>query len=328
MVWKAINGCVEASVEELFWTTYDEFYVEKAQLCRPSTAIKYKSLQKLLKAFESAKYPMSFEAVTKRWHADFRLYCISLGYLNNTTNKYIKMVKGFMNWSSEMKYHDNLDFKRFRIEFETTETIALTIEELKAIEDFDPRDNKYMETARDIFLVGVYSAQRVSDLMAMKKKDLKIQADGEMWWDVHQIKGRKLVRVYMVNKARDILNKYLTDKNANDFVFPRQSPEVTNRNLKKIGKGAGLIVLVSKINYCGHAKKEVTEPKYFFLSMHTARRTAVSLMCFSSMPDHLIQNISGHSSSKEALVYKSIDRVKIRDGLINLFDPKDIAKTG
>lgn len=327
MVCIAINGNVEVTEEDLFWAAYKEFYIEKAQLCRSSTAKKYKSLETLLKTFETVRYPLNFDLISKRWHTDFRLYCIGLGYLNNTTNKYIKMVKGFMNWSCEMKYHNNMDFKRFKLEFETTEPISLTIEELKSIEEFDPGKNRYMDIAQDIFLVGVYSAQRVSDLMAMKKKDIKIQADGEIWWDVHQIKGRKLVRVYMVSKAREILDKYLTGKKADDFVFPRQSTVVTNRSLKKIGKAAGIDAIISKINYSGQTKKEVTEPKYFFLSMHTARKTAVSLMCFNNMPDHLIQNISGHASNKEMLVYKSIDRLKIRDGLTSLFEPKDISKS-
>jgi integrase len=319
IVTDAVGSSSSPKGDSLFWLSFQEFIAEKLQLCRPATVAKYRSLHRILKKFEEAKYSMTFEGVSKKWQTDFLLYCIGCGYLNNTTNKYIRMVQVFANWAHGMNYHRSLDFKRIRCEHETTEPIFLIMEELKCIEDFDVQENVALLHSKNIFLIGCYTSQRISDLLAMKKKDLSTDANGEMWWNVYQAKGRKLVKVYLVRRARKILEEYLIGKDSNDRIFPMLSAVAINRNLKTIGKGSGLLEIVTKVNYSGNNKREITQPKYLFLTTHVARKTAISLMCASNMPDHEIQSISGHSSSKEMTVYKGVDRRRIKESLAKLF---------
>lgn len=133
--------------------------------------------------------------------------------------------------------------------------------------------------------------------------------------------------MFIINKARKILEKYLSLDNPNGYVFPRISPVIINRNLKIIGKEAGLTSEVTKVNYCGNKKQEVTKPKYMLLTTHVARKTFITALCASQMPDHEIQRMSGHSSSKELKIYKGHDAGGIRKHLIALFEPVSIVKS-
>ncbi len=161
-------------------------------------------------------------------------------------------------------------------------------------------------------------------LARLKKKHLKILSDGEMEWELLQTKGRKVraVKIFILEKAKKILEKYLAGKKPDDIIFS-QSPVVTNRYIKKIGKGAGTVESVTKVNYSGKKRIEVTLPKYAFLSLHSGRRTFITLLLANGMPDHEIRSMYGRASSKEINPYPGIDRQNIRAGLIQAFEGKD-----
>ncbi len=327
MVRCVIHGDHTSPEKALFWKVFGEFMEEKKMLVAPATIVKYETLRKHLQAFEKLKYPMSFEAVTMQWHNEFQVYCIQLNLKTNTVGKLFAMIKAFMNHAYDRKFMRNLEFKKFKVKSETTEPVFLTMEELQAIEKFDPGTNASMATSLRAFLVCCFSGQRISDLLSMKRKDIKRTKDGELWWEVHQVKTRKVVRVFLIDKARKILDVYLSADNSDGYVFPRISPVVINRNLKVIGKVAGLTAEVTKVNYCGNKKLEVTGPKYMFLTTHVARKTFITALSMSNMPDHEIQMLSGHSSSKELRVYKGRDSANIRNQLIALFEPGSIFKS-
>lgn len=328
MVRCIIHGDHTTLEKALFWKVYDEFIEEKKQLSAPSTAVKYNTMGNHLLAYEKLKgIKLTLEDINMIFHNGFMVYCIGLGFRTNTVGKLVAMIKAFMNYAYDRKFTRNLEFKKFKVKSETTEPVFLTMDELHAVEKFDPGINVSMATSRDVFEIGCYTGQRISDLLAMKRTDLKRSKDGEVWWEVHQVKTRKVVRVFIINKARKILDGYLNANNQDGFVFPRISPVVVNRYLKIIGKAAGLTNEITKTNYCGNKKQEVTGPKYMFLTTHVARKTFISLLCSSNMPDHEIQSLSGHASSREMKVYKGIDKSSIRNQMIALFEPISITKS-
>lgn len=326
MVRCIIHGDHTTPEKGLFWKVYDEFMEEKKVLAASATIVKYETLRKHLHAFEKLKYPMSFEAVTMQWYNEFQVYCIQLNLKTNTVGKLFAMIKAFMNHAYDRKFTRNLEFKRFRVRTETTDPVYLTLEELSAIEKLNIGANSGMAFSRDLFLVGSYTGQRISDLVLMKRKDLK-KVNDEVWWEVRQVKTRKRVRVFIINKVRKILDKYLSSGNPDGYVFPRISPVVINRHLKTIGKAAGLETEVTRINYSGNKKIEVTKAKYLFLTTHVARRTFITALSAGNMPDHEIQMLSGHSSVKELKVYKGRNADSIRNQMIALFEPISIVKS-
>ncbi len=63
------------------------------------------------------------------------------------------------------------------------------------------------------------------------------------------------------------------------------------------------------------------------LTTHVARKTFITALCASNMPDHEIQRMSGHASSKELKIYKGHDARGTRDHLIALFEPISMVKS-
>jgi len=326
MVIRIINGNHSIADEGKFWEAYDEFITEKSYLVKPSTIAKYRSLRKTLEGFEKAKYPMTFEAVTMKWYTDFLIYSIGLGKVNSSINKDIRQLKGFQNWAYERNYTRSIEHKKFRCQEDYSDPIFLTLDELAQIERYDASASASKALSKDIFLFLCYTGQRISDVALLKKKHIRASTCGPgMEWELYQEKGNKqrAVHIYLIDKARKILDKYLADKGDDDFIFPRQSSVIINRNLKKIGKSAGLCELLTKVNFSGKAKRETTMPKFFFLSSHVARRTCVSLLSSINMPDHEIQSVTGHASSKEMKPYRGIFRQNVREGLIRAFEQKE-----
>jgi integrase len=328
MVRCVIHGDHTSPEKALFWKVFDEFIEEKKLLSAPATVVKYETLRKHLLAYEKIKgVKLTLEDINMIFHNGFMVYCIGLGFRTNTVGKLVAMIKAFMNYAYDRKFTRNLEFKKFKVRSETTEPVFLTMEELQAIEKFDSCPNSSLAISRDVFVFGSVTGQRISDLLSMKKKDIKKAKDGELWWEVHQVKTRKVVRVFLIDKARKILDVYLSADNLDGFVFPSISPVVINRNLKVIGKAAGLTAEVTKVNYCGNKKLEVTGPKYMFLTTHVARKTFITALSASNMPDHEIQMLSGHSSVKELKVYKGRNADSIRNQMIALFEPISIVKS-
>jgi len=323
MVRTMINGNHSIPEKGLFWGAFDEFLIEKEALSKLATVVKYKSFRKTLQGFEKAKrYSLNFESINMKFYTDFLIYSFGLGRLNNTISKDIIQLKSYMNWSLDRRYHRSIDFKRFKAACETSDPIFLTMEELELIEQYYANANASQALSKDIFLFLTYTGQRISDLIELKCNHIKGSQDDDMEWELYQQKGNKkhAVHIYLIDKARKIIEKYMDGKGDYDHVFPRQSPVITNRNLKKIGEGAGLITPTTKVNYSGKTRKEITLPKFHFLSTHTGRRTFITMLCGKGVPDCEIQATSGHKSSKELRPYRGVLSQNVKAGLIRAFE--------
>ena len=322
MVSNNIHGNYQAPEKKFFWTCFEEFLAEKSVLTKPATMEKYITFRKMLQSFERAYYPLAFENVNRKWYTDFMVYSIGLGRLTNTVAKDIRQMNTFLKWSYEMKYCRSIERKRFKAETETTDPIFLTKEELALIENYDTGLDSKLAKAKDFFLMCVYTGQRSSDVVQMKRNQLKILSDGSMELEVFQIKGRrvKAVRIFVVKPARIILEKYLNGKNADDYVFAGVSTVVVNRELKKLGELAGVITPTTRVNYCGSKRIEKTLPKFMYLTTHVGRKTYVSQMCASNIPDHEIQSVTGHTSNKSMRVYKGVNQSRVVDGMRMVFE--------
>jgi predicted lactoylglutathione lyase len=77
--------------------------------------------------------------------------------------------------------------------------------------------------------------------------------------------------------------------------------------------------LTTRVNFSGKTRRQISLPKYEFLTTHVGRKTFITLLRQNNFSDVEIRSISGHASSKEMLPYIGVNRQTIKQNLEELF---------
>ena len=86
-----------------------------------------------------------------------------------------------MRAAREEGLHDNglIESRKFRVLTAEVENIYLTESEICAIAEVDLKGDKHKSIARDIFLVGCYTAQRFSDYSTINEGNIRTLDSGQ-----------------------------------------------------------------------------------------------------------------------------------------------------
>lgn len=180
--------------------------------------------------------------------------------------------------------------------------IYLTREELERFIDVPCSGS--MAAAKDIFLCGVFTAQRVSDYNNIAPEQIITGKDGKQHIVFRQQKTKSVVRVPIKPALRGILEKY---KNADEYQLPHLSDQHINDMIKRIGKAANISDPIKVVTIRGGREVTETIPKYDLIRTHTARRTGATLMYLAGVPEWKICSITGHSSVQQLKKYIKAD---------------------
>ena len=191
------------------------------------------------------------------------------------------------------------------------------------------------EQARDIFMIGVWTAQRISDYNNIHKEDfntltknvMKEEPDpenpGQMkawiekqeitYLNVRQQKTGAKVAIPCNSQLKSILEKY-------NYQVPHLADQVINRYIKEIAQRAGLTELVEiETTKGGTPKKEKIE-KYKLVHSHTARRTGATLMYLAGVDLYDIMKVTGHASPKMLKKYIKADSLEVVEKLTDKYE--------
>ena len=109
-----------------------------------------------------------------RFYEQLTSYFISdLLLLNNSSAKYIKTLKTFLHWATERGYNTNLSFIKFKAQERDADIIYLTEKELLRLYNFDLSKKTALENVRDVFCFGCFTGLRYSDILRVKKENIK-----------------------------------------------------------------------------------------------------------------------------------------------------------
>lgn len=228
----------------------------------------------------------------------------------NTIGKHIKSIKTFMNFALTEGYTNNQAFKSsdFKVIKEITTEIYLNEDEIEAFYNIDLSKHPNLSHARDLFLIGYYTGQRVSDYNSFKKEDIQT-IKGQDYFVITQQKNKKRGRkVYcpITKEIREIMNlrhnglppKRIPHKDINDYI-------------KQVGQKLNLKSLNEKVK-CEFTKAGIQQteyaPKYKLIKSHTARRSFATNMYKKGMPVYDIMLFTGHTTEKEFYKY-----IRIKD---------------
>jgi len=176
------------------------------------------------------------------------------------------------------------NFKTKRVDVDAIYLTAGEVEKFKAV-PLSGTD----EIARDIFLVGIYTAQRVSDYNHIGTDNIKTGENGKKYISLKQQKTGKKVLIPCKSELCEILEKYPEG-------LPFLWPQHINERIKKIGALAGIDSPVEVVSIKGGKKVVETFPKYKLIHTHTARRTGATWMYLAGMDIYDIMKATGHGS--------------------------------
>ena len=298
---KNLNMEVKETPKTLFFY-YNEFMETYFEEKKPNTIKKYRTLENRLKLFEKAtKYKITFESIDSQFYSLFRKYCITeMKYLNNTTAKFIVNFKTFLYWAKEKGYNENFKFENFKIRNDETDIIYLTESELMSLYELDLSSNIRLNNIRDTFCFACFTGLRFSDIERLKKENINDE-------EIHFItkKTQDSLIVPLNDFALEILKRH-------EYLLPVISNQKSNDYLKELGKLAGIDEITPLTQFRGVEEIKTTEPKYNFITFHTARRTFVTLSLEKGMRPEIVMSITGHKDFKTMKRYiKITSKVKL-----------------
>ena len=275
---------------------------------------------------------IDFNDIDMNFYHKYTAYLKGKNYSINSIGKCIKELKTILATAEGEGYHNNPKYKdkKFKGTRVEVDNIYLTKEDLQKIMSVDL--SKYEtghEYVRDIFMVGVWTAQRVSDYNNISRENIKtyvreiIETDKDgkkkivskefTRIEIRQQKTGAKVVIPCSSELRAILEKY-------DYNLPHLEDQVINRYIKDIGKDAGLTEMVEIEKTQGGKAQMQRIEKYKLIHTHTARRTGATLMYLSGMDIYDIMKITGHSSPAMLKKYIKADQLEVASKIEDKYD--------
>lgn len=242
----------------------------------------YKSLLTRLKQYCTTYKitDLSFDDINLTFYDNFKRFLIEGGICRAPGfSKHIKIIKSSMRLALDKGLHNNLDFqhKLFRRIPSKTNKIYLTEEEIKQLEGLDLSHNESLDLEKDRFLISYYFLTRYSDSIKLRRKDFFEKADKQYLRYFQKKTGKECV-VPVREAAWSILER-------RGFNLSGDTNQEANRKLKTIAAMAGISTPAEE--------GDRSEPKWRFVTTHTARRSAATHLALQGVNLKIIADLGG-----------------------------------
>jgi len=271
-----------------FFPVFDDFVKEKVDVGKITggTINRYKNIKEVLEEFEkSSKYKLTFSSINEDFYIAFVKYSRkTLKHKDNTLGRNIGFIQTFMNWAGSKGLHHNYTFKRFEKPKSETDEIALSIEELDHLFEFDLSKKPSLERVRDVFIFGCTTGMRYSDFSKITSENIR---NNHIYRNSQKQKNNLGIPLNKYSKS--ILEKY-------DYSLPKISSQKFREYIKDACQLAGFNKDTIKTTYRGSERIEEKLPMYKRISTHTARRTFITVSLDKGMRPEIVMSITGHKS--------------------------------
>ncbi|CDF79943.1 phage integrase family protein [Formosa agariphila KMM 3901] len=218
---------------------------------------------------------------------------------NNTVMKHIERFRKLINLSFKLGWIDRDPFVSFKSKFIKNDRGFLSHEELQVIENkiFSiPR----LDLVKDLFVFACYTSLSYIDMINLTADNIAIGIDGELWIYYRREKTTKPIRIPLLPKALQIIEKYKSNYKSIAYgtVFPKISNQKLNAYLKEIADVCGI---------------------YKNLTFHIARHTfATTITLSNGTPIETVSKILGHSRISTTQIYAKVIERKVSDDMHKL----------
>jgi integrase len=283
----------------------------KGKVFAPGSIKNYKTcLAQLLKYQTKKKRSLTFDDINQDFYKDFINFLNSKNYAPNTIGKHIARMKKIMRSAKEESLYTGNEHEQeyFKVLEEETEEVYLTADELNAIAEVDLSKSPELEIYRDVFLIGCYIAQRISDYKSIKPEHITKTAKGVPILKLIQKKTGETVMIPFRKELKILLKKY-------DNHPPAVQDQRLNEAIKIIAEKAKINTLIELEKIKGGKKVRTVLPKHKLIMSHTARRTGATLMYLAGIPTLDIMKITGHKKESNFLKYICVTKEETADNL-------------
>lgn len=253
-----------------------------------------------------------FGDIDLKFYDDFVAYFTAKDYSINTIGRHVKELKIIMRAAREEGLHDNgaIESRKFRVLTADVENIYLSESEIRAIADLDLSGDRNKDIARDIFLVGCYTAQRYSDYSTINEGNIRTLENGQRVIDLKQQKTGNHVVIPVRPELQVILDKY-------ENRLPKSYEQKVNKYIKEVAREAGITDKI-EVSYVENGEKRThLVDKCDLVKTHTARRSGATNMYLAGIPTIAIMKITGHKTEKEFMKYIKITEEQTAMELMN-----------
>ena len=252
----------------------------------------YLTTIKRLKEFIKANYykdDLSLDKINYDFVFSFSQYILVKTTCNhNGMMKHMQRLKKIVNICKKHRYIDHNPFDGFSINFERSNRVFLSKNELLDLTDLALR--KSLSKIRDIFLCSCYTGLSYVDIKKLSRENIRKGNDGFMWIFINREKTNIPSNIPLLPKAEELILKYKNSHN-NDLIFPVISNQKINRHLKEIA------------TICGINKK---------LTFHSARHTfATTITLTNGMPIETVSKMLGHNNLRTTQIYAKVVDAKV-----------------
>ncbi|MCT1531979.1 site-specific integrase [Sphingobacterium daejeonense] len=218
---------------------------------------------------------------------------------NNGIMKHIERLRKMVNMAVTMDWLAKDPFAKFRKHFDKVERESLTKQELAKLEKKRFRV-KRLQQVLDMFLFSCYTGLAYIDLAELTPDNIVTGMDGNLWIFTSRAKTDTSVRIPLLPKAMELMEKYSDDPRAvsNGTVFPVISNQRMNGYLKEIA--------------------EICEIRTD-LTFHIARHTFATTVTLSNgVPIESVSKMLGHTSIRTTQIYAKVVEHKLSEDMRNL----------
>jgi site-specific recombinase XerD len=271
-----------------FHSVFNKYLEVSANTKTEGTVKALKSAYNKLCAFErQTKYTLSFESINKNFYDLYMNYLINdCKHLNNTIGRFIKVLKFFMNYATDIGINTNMQFRKFKVLDEEVDLIFLSNDELMRIFNLQI-ESKTLNAVRENFCFECFTGLRFSDVSKIENAHI----DGNIL-KLKTQKTKTAIAVPLNQYALELLERN-KGKYDNRPLPPCFSMQKTNKYLKDIGKLAELDNEVHIVKYSGAKRVEFNFRKHELFTTHAARRTFITLSLEKGMRPEIVMQIVG-----------------------------------
>lgn len=259
-----------------------------------NTVKNYKGVLKKLQEFEKYKaIRIKHEDIDLNFYRDFMQFCSKeLKLSNNSINSYITKIKTFCkNIELEgLPVNPMYKHKNFRAPTNETFDIYLSNDEIESIFKYDFSHSERLENARDLFIIGLRTGLRISDISKLTKDNFL-----KNMINITTTKTNHNLNIPIHHNVKTILDK------RNGELPQSISDQKFNKYIKEISQIVGINekVFGSKIDETTKRKKEGYYEKWELVKSHTCRRSMATNLFLDGVATNLIMSATGHRSIKD-----------------------------